>query len=238
MSICIIAITSSFFFISSFYSRTLSTSFHSLSISHYTYHHFSISLSQFLTVWRHSNSHTDLDLHVGHPSYGLPRSAAFPLCQEYLLSHMRATISIANSPAVRGHHHSHHQKRCRDIFMSWDWVYWLRFMRYLFETWWRSSTVSIYSFIYQAALVYVCPSLSVCVYLSVYASISLSVYLLVLLSIYLSIYLSVHLSICPSNFITTDLSHLSPTYFNDRLFKSIGFFTYQLVCLFIHILTL
>ena len=52
-----------------------------------------------------------LHISLGHPSYGLPRSAAFPLCQEYLLAQMRSTISIANSPMIRDYHHPLHQKR-------------------------------------------------------------------------------------------------------------------------------
>lgn len=42
----------------------------------------------------------------GHPSAGLPRSIAFPLCQEYLLAHSKQTINIANAPLHRPHHHT------------------------------------------------------------------------------------------------------------------------------------
>jgi hypothetical protein len=44
--------------------------------------------------------------YYGHPSAGLPRSLAFPLCQEYLLANIKETINIANAPAFRPHHHN------------------------------------------------------------------------------------------------------------------------------------
>jgi hypothetical protein len=62
--------------------------------------------------------------YYGHPSAGLPRSLAFPLCQEYLLGNMKETINIANAPALRPHHHNkksfykhhhHHHEHVRYI---------------------------------------------------------------------------------------------------------------------------
>mmetsp|Transcript_10439 Transcript_10439/g.10061 ORF Transcript_10439/g.10061 Transcript_10439/m.10061 type:complete len:1210 (+) Transcript_10439:1354-4983(+) len=53
-----------------------------------------------------TDGNNDEKHYYGHPSIGLPRSIAFPLCQEFLIANLDETLALAKAPIERTHHHT------------------------------------------------------------------------------------------------------------------------------------